>query len=102
MHAATTTSLLQEFELLPAHLSEPVCTIITETIMATDMAVSISSYSHFELYPCAHTSPLSPDTQPMSLESVNEGLVANEIKSNAEYKFPQICNAVTRRSTQSS
>jgi hypothetical protein len=43
MHAAITTTLIKKYELLPAHLTEPVCSVIKEIILKTDMAVSISS-----------------------------------------------------------
>lgn len=43
MHAKITTSLIKQYGLLPSHLSEPVCSAVTDTIVFTDMAVSISS-----------------------------------------------------------
>lgn len=43
MHAKITTSLIKQYGLLPSHLSEPVCSAVTDTIMFTDMAVSVSS-----------------------------------------------------------
>lgn len=45
MHAHITTSLIKKFELLPAHLTERVCSVIKVIILDTDMRVSISSWT---------------------------------------------------------
>jgi hypothetical protein len=42
MHAHTTTSLIKKFELLPAHLTERVCSVIKVIILDTDMRVSLA------------------------------------------------------------
>jgi hypothetical protein len=51
MHAKITTSLIKQYDLLPSHLSERVCSAVTDTIVFTDMAVSISSLTALATLP---------------------------------------------------